>query len=273
MVASGPNFVSLPGYREIFTDRNSTCTSNFCDPIREPTLLDELRAQGIAGDQIAVLTSWRTIERAAALDTGAITVSAGRHGGLTRDRVRVTPAASQLLDRAGAASAYPGWFDYRPDSYTAELALEYLAAKRPRLLFVGLGDTDEYAHRNNYRGYVSALRLADQFVGRLIATLATLGDYGASTTVLVTTDHGRAANFSSHGGGSPESARVWLLAAGGSVPIRGVVDSQRTARLSDIAPTVRSWLALPPDSSANAGQPLAEIVPQPEPTMLASRQP
>src|SRR6266404_2013472 len=31
MEASGPNFMSLPGYEEIFTGRTSSCTSNFCD--------------------------------------------------------------------------------------------------------------------------------------------------------------------------------------------------------------------------------------------------
>ena len=71
--------------------------------------------------------------------------------------------------RAGAG---PGWLDYRRDRYTAALALEYLVATRPRLLFVGLGDTDEYAHRDDYPRYLDSLRAADQFVGELMTTLA-----------------------------------------------------------------------------------------------------
>ncbi|MCU1282100.1 MAG: hypothetical protein JWM53_5646 [bacterium] len=262
MVASGPNFISLPGYEEIFTGRASSCTSNFCDHIAETTLVDELRDQlELRPEQIAVITSWRTIERAAAFDDRSITLSAGRHGGVTRDRVRVTAQASRILDEAGDADAYPGWLDYRPDRYTAALALDYLVTRRPRFMFIGLGDTDEYAHRRNYHAYVSALRAADELVGQLMDALATLGEYGAETTVIVTTDHGRAANFANHGGDAPESRRVWLFAAGGAVPALGFADGSRTTRLADIAPTVRSWMGLTADTSASAGSPVAELLP------------
>jgi len=263
IVASGPNFVSLPGYEEIFTGRASSCTSNFCDHIPDTTLVDELRAQlQLRTDQIAVITSWRAIERAAAFDDRALTISAGRSGGATRDLVRVSARASRILDEASDADAYPGWVDYRPDRYTAAIALDYLVARRPRFLFIGLGDTDEYAHRHNYRGYVSGLRAADAFVGQLMGTLATLGEYGAETTVIVTTDHGRSASFASHGGDAPESRRVWLFAAGGAVPALGFADGSRIMRLADIAPTVRRWLALAADTSASSGTPVAELLPQ-----------
>jgi len=256
MVASGPNYVSLPGYREIFTGHpSSTCTSNFCGAISENTLLDELRAGGLRTDEIAVVTSWPTIERAAARDPRGITISAGRHGGVTRDHARM----SFLFDEAASASAYPGWFDYRPDRYTGEIALQYLAAQRPRFLFVGLGDTDEYAHRGNYRGYVASLRAADRFVGELVALLATMGEYGASTTILVTTDHGRAAGFVSHG--NADSARVWMMATGGSIPSRGTVDIRQTVRLSNLAPTIRALMSVP-----SRGQAIAALV---SPTLMA----
>jgi phosphopentomutase/2,3-bisphosphoglycerate-independent phosphoglycerate mutase family metalloenzyme len=272
MEASGPNFMSLPGYEEIFTGRTSSCTSNFCDHIAQATLLDELHAEAqLSQEQIAVITSWRTIERAAVFDDRTITVSAGRNGGATRDHVRVSAAASSLLDEASASSAYPGWLDYRPDRYTGALALQYVAAERPRFLFIGLGDTDEYAHRGNYRGYVDALKAADRFVGRLMDTLATLDDYGAETTVIVTTDHGRAASFTGHGGDAPESRRVWMFVAGGAVPALGFADTERIVRLADIAPTIRRWMDLTPDGSAGAGRPLGELIPfDPNGPLLAS---
>jgi hypothetical protein len=272
MEASGPNFMSLPGYEEIFTGRTSSCTSNFCDHISQATLLDELHGEAqLAPAQLAVITSWRTIERAAALDDRAITVSAGRNGGATRDHVRVNAAASQLLDEGSGTSAYPGWLDYRPDRYTGAMALQYLAAERPRFLFIGLGDTDEYAHRGNYRGYLDALKAGDRFVGKLMDTLATLDDYGAETTVIVTTDHGRAANFTGHGGDAPESRRVWMFVAGGAVPARGFADTDRVVRLADIAPTIRRWMGLASDGSIAAGHPLAELLPvEPSGPLLAS---
>src|SRR5262249_6132735 len=60
--ASGPNFISLPGYREILSGRPTLgCETNGCGLADEPTLLDELAARG---DSIAVIASWETIEDA-----------------------------------------------------------------------------------------------------------------------------------------------------------------------------------------------------------------
>jgi hypothetical protein len=253
--SSGPNFVSLPGYREIVTGRASVrCTSNECRAIDEATLLDEL---ALPPDQIAVASSWERVGRAAARWPRHITLSSGRHGGSTRDGFRVNGAASRILDEGSGAGAWPGYLDYRPDRYTAALARQYLLEKRPRFLWVALGDTDEFAHRSDYAGYLDALRSADRFVGELWALLGAMGRYGAETTIIVTTDHGRAANFASHGK-APESARGWLLAAGGAVPPSHAMP--RTHRLRDIAPTMRLLLGLPADRSIEAGEPIAEVV-------------
>jgi hypothetical protein len=260
--ATGPAFVSLPGYLEIFTGRTPrTCADNRCAPVEEPTVADELRARfDLAPDDVAVISSWETIARAASRAPATIAISSGRHGGATRKRLRASARLGELLDAGAVALAHPGYLDYRPDRFTAEIALEYLREKRPRFLFVGLGDTDEHAHRDDYRGYLHALRRVDDFVGRLFATLDALGDYGAHTTVLITADHGRAADFSSHGRGAPESGRVWLLAAGGALPALGFVDSASERRLADIAPTIRAWLGLPADRSVYAGSAIPELV-------------
>ncbi len=270
VISSGPNFVSLPGYREIITGRASAaCTDNDCRRIDEPTLLDELAHADLGRDELAVIASWERVARAAALDSRAVTVSAGRHGGLGRDRLRVSYEASRLLDEAAAAGARPGYGDYRPDRYTARLALDYLRARRPRLLWVALGDTDEHAHRGDYRGYLDALRSADHFVGELWELLGTLGQYGAETTVIVTADHGRADNFVAHGA-APESSRVWLVAAGGAIAGGGERAAAHTVRLADIAPTVRQLLGLPADHSPGAGTAIRELL-TPPPSLVAGR--
>ena len=41
----------------------------------------------------------------------------------------------------------------------------------PRFLFVGLGDADEYGHRNDYHGYLEAVHASDAFLGELFATI------------------------------------------------------------------------------------------------------
>src|SRR4029077_11220017 len=112
---------------------------------------------------------------------------------------------------------WPGSGDFRRDRYTAELALAYLKAEQPDFLFVGLGETDEFAHQGNYAGYLDALSAADRSIGELARALDERASRGIRTALLVTADHGRAAGFRDHGQPYPESARVWLVAGGSAI--------------------------------------------------------
>src|SRR5262249_19834631 len=140
--------------------------------------------------------------------------------------------------------------------------LAYVAARSPRFLYVGLGDTDELAHRGDYRGYLRGLADCDSFLGALLDRLP------QGAVVVVTADHGRSVDFRSHGR-DRGSARVWLVAAGGPVPARGIVPSGEAHRLRDIAPTLRPLLGLAPDRAQQAGTPIPELL---SPLLFATRQ-
>jgi hypothetical protein len=243
--ASGPAFLSLPGYEEMMTGRAaSRCASNTCEGVTTRTLADDFRALAREPREVAVLSSWNMIERASALSPLSVVVSAGQKAGATRSLARVSPVSARLLDEGANALNWPGGDGYRPDRFTAPLALDYLETVHPRFLFVGLGDPDEHAHHKDYAGYLGALRFADDFVGQLFALLDRLGDYGSGVTVILTTDHGRAANFHSHGHSEPESARIFVLAAGASIPPSGYVAAQPGRTLSSVASTIRALAGL-----------------------------
>jgi hypothetical protein len=255
IAASGPRFISLPGYLEIFAGRpDPGCEGNNCDRPPARTIADDVRESSGAGD-FAMVTSWPNIARAAAADLSPYVATAGRKIVAREGELRSDLALASLLDRGAGVKAWPGEGDYRPDAYTARVALRVLETQRPRLMFVGLGDADEYAHRGDYRGYLQALHASDGFLGDLAATLSRMGARGRHTTVLVTADHGRAKSFNDHGARYPESARVWLVAQGGDVRGHGLVAAARRHTLSDVAPTVRALLGI-----AGEGTPIGEIV-------------
>ncbi|MCE7892733.1 MAG: hypothetical protein DYH12_24015 [Sorangiineae bacterium PRO1] len=134
----------------------------------------------------------------------------------------------------------------------------YLRQVEPSFLFLGLGDTDEYAHRNDYRGYLRALGHADHVVGQVASALRRLERSGRRTTLLVTTDHGRAADFAGHGGYAPESAQVWLVAAGWGIERRGLVSAGGKRHLADVTATLRALGGVgAPERSSDA---LAELL-------------
>jgi len=260
--ASGPNFVSLPGYMEMLSGRSpSLFRDNNCPQIPEPTVLDELMAlPGMDPAQISVVASWEGIEKAVSIDPGRIAISVGRTSGQTRSLFARDAEGARLLKAGEQAGSGPGHGDFRRDQATSDLGLHYLRTKRPRFLFLGLGETDEFGHRRDYRNYLRALQAADRTIGQVARVLEEFERAGQETLLLVTTDHGRSHDFETHGAHAPESARVWLFAAGSRFVARGYAKAMVPRRLSDLAPTVRFAVGLPRDPSRYAGDVLDELL-------------
>jgi hypothetical protein len=258
VTATGPQFISMPGYLEIFSGHpDPTCESNDCPRGAARTIVDDVR-EASGEDDIAVISSWPAIARAASAEPSGFALSAGRKIVGRPEALRADDAIAALLDRGAHAKSFPGEGDYRPDAFTSRIALRYLVDARPRFLFVGLGDADEYGHRNDYHGYLEAVHASDAFLGDLFSTLETMGARGRHTTVLVTADHGRAYSFRDHGGRYPESGRVWLVAGGGDMRGRGLVSGTHRHTLAEIAPTLRALLGM--SQVPGSAQPIREIL-------------
>jgi hypothetical protein len=269
--ASGPNFVSLPGYTEILTGRAAPCQENDCEARPARTLADEVRAlPGVRRRDVAVITSWERIDAVAAGEPGEIVVSAGRHHGATRAVLAEDAETGALLRRAEAGGAGPGHDDYRPDHETIAIATRYFASARPRFLFVSLGDSDEHAHAKNYRGYLGALRRADAFLGELQHIAEGWGEEGEHVAFFVTADHGRSLGFKDHGRDYPESSRTWLVAGGGPIAQVGAWSHELHGHLRDIAPTAREILGIHGFAEPGDGLVLSDLFAKP-PMLLASR--
>lgn len=248
MRASGPNFMSLPGYTEMLTGAPAPCQDNDCEERPAATVVDVVRASGAAHDDVGVVTSWPRIGHVAASAEGLAFVSTGRVHVEELEDPASREATRDALDRGRASGPAPGSGDYRPDENTIEVALAYVDARRPAFLFVSLGDTDEHAHDGDYAAYLEALRRGDAFVGELAARAEQWTREGHPTAIVVTTDHGRASDFFNHGRDYPDSAAVWLVAAGPGIARTGGVDGlgvQGDATLSDVATIVTRVAGLP----------------------------
>jgi hypothetical protein len=263
--ATGPNFVSTPGYMEMLTGRGPVrCRDNGCAPIDEPTLADEFASlPGMAATDVAVIASWEGLGKAASFDPRRVAISVGRSQGVTRGLLAYDEQAAQLLDQGSRDGPAPGVHNFRRDRATARIALRYLRVKRPRFLFLGLGEPDEYGHRNDYRGYLAAVRAADTVIGQVEVSLRELAASGHRTALFITTDHGRGRNFTGHGQEEPESGRVWLVATGTAISARGYVAAPVQRHLADLAPTIRLLESLPPDESRRRGHVLRELFQSP----------
>jgi len=258
--ASGPEFLSLPGYAELLSGRSVTgCDNNQCTGLGVHTIMEELSAVSASGAEVAAVTSWTDIARVTSLRGCRAAVSSGRHGGANRELFARDGEGARLMALAETAPRGVGDADFRPDALTADIAIHYLKSAAPRFLFLGLGEPDEFGHMNDYAGYLDALRRADARIAEIDAELQRLEARGTRTALFVTADHGRADSFVNHGSPYPESARVWLVAAGSAFAARGFVSSPSGRRLADIAPTMREIAHLPRDTDRTAGTPLQEL--------------
>lgn len=233
--ASGPHYVSLPGYAEILTGIGpSRCKDNGCEGPGAPTLVDRV-AERFGAGEAAVVASWDALGRVARLAAPGALVSAGR--ALPDEAAALPEEVREPMERAAEEGPAPGHGGYRADARTAEIALAYARARAPRFFFVGLGDTDEHAHAGDRRGYEAALARADAFVAELTRVYAARGGRWA---IVVTSDHGRSAGLRDHGAAWPESRRTWMVAGGTVRPVLAAPRGQ--GRLRDVAPAILDLL-------------------------------
>ena len=182
-LASGPNFVSLPGYMEMLSGvQASECTSNECSEMVHRTLLDDFNANHPDDPtRTGVFSSWPRVAIAASRYQRGI-VSAGRFAGTHQDALLNYSGCRLALEAGRQEKAIYG--DLRRDELTAALASSFLHEADPDFLFVSLGESDEAAHRGNYPAYLAALRDADAFIGEIRSELDAKREAGRETLLL-----------------------------------------------------------------------------------------
>lgn len=218
IIASGTNHISLPGYLEMMRGFPTIdCTTNLCEPELTTTLLDNYQ-------NVTVISSWDTIKKSTTNQPNKFNINSGRN-------YRTNKYLQLPIHDDQDFKGYVGHLDYRPDEFTMKTTLDYLSIEKPELLWVSLGDTDEYAHNGNYKKYISALKKADYFIGEIIQ------EYDENTVFIVTTDHGRSKDWTSHGYDA-DSARVWLMMYGKNIPTKQFVKFNQIKSLSNLMPTI-----------------------------------
>lgn len=145
------------------------------------------------------------------------------------------------------------WEATRFDLLTHRSALDRLwAAAPPRVLYVALGETDEWAHAGDYAQYLDAAHRGDAMIRELYEVFAGHPAVRGNLTLIVTVDHGRGDGpaWTDHGTRVPAAQWVWVAALGPGVAARGS-RADVSATLSQVAATVAR--AAGEDYSAVAG--------------------
>ena len=230
---------SYPGYSEILTGRpqDDVIDSNALRPNPSRTVLEILREQwNLPKSKVALFGSWSIFTGIGAHDPDNITSNAGYQ------RIEFDGASLRLqeLSRQQFEVLTP-WRTVRHDYITFGMAAEYLRTVRPRVLYIALGETDDWAHNRRYDRVLETARYFDDCLRQLWEDIQSDPNYRDQTTLLVATDHGRgstAKDWSGHGKRVKAANRVWIAAIGPDTPARGEAENAPTITQSDIAPTM-----------------------------------
>jgi arylsulfatase A-like enzyme len=112
----------------------------------------------------------------------------------------------------------------RYDQLTFLTAQEYIQTHRPRVAFIGLGETDEYGHDGRYDLYLDKANQADKMIAELWHWVQTTPGYKDNTTFIITTDHGRGSRtnkWTSHGSFIKGSSQTWMGIIGPGITATG----------------------------------------------------
>jgi hypothetical protein len=155
------------------------------------------------------------------------------------------------------------WPDNVFDVVTMTYAREHLVRHKPRVLYIGLGETDEWGHGRRYDLYLDAARNADRFLADLWQTLEKMPEYRGKTSLVITTDHGRGdtrVNWTDHGKDVPLAEFIWTAVLGPDTPPLGVRADVETTQ-SQLAATIAQLLGEDfGNASPKAAAPLPGVI-------------
>ncbi len=95
--------------------------------------------------------------------------------------------------------------------------MDYVKTAHPRVLFVGYGETDNWAHQGRYDLVLESAHDMDRFVQQLWDTMQAMPQYRGTTTFIITTDHGRGSGLTEwkeHGVEEKGSENIWIAVLG-----------------------------------------------------------
>lgn len=248
---SNPYQISYPGYQELlsgFSDPAIRSNSKIANP--NVTVLEWLNHQPQLQHKIAAFGSWELFPYILNTKRSGLTVNAGfmsEQGKLSEKQ--------QYLNQLQAKTPSP-FASVRLDVFTQEFALEHLRLHKPKLLYIALGEADDFAHLGQYDQYLAAIHRSDQFIADLWQELQNDPYYRDQTTLLISTDHGRgeAEQWRSHGksaavpgykGPVPQiagSEHIWLAALGPNIPASGLIRTGTTWQQGQMAATMAAAL-------------------------------
>ncbi len=260
--AANPFLISYAGYNEMLTGYADTrFIPNLAIINRNSNVLEFLNQQKGYTGKVAAFSSWNILPYILREKQSKLPVNSGYELLLDAESDTVADLINQVQSNVSHKGAT------RYDLLTFASAKNFIEENHPKVLFLGMGETDEFAHQKRYDQYLLKAHQFDQLLSELWYYVQTNSFYKNNTTFIITTDHGRGrktTSWNKHGfwvGGSKET---WMAMMGPDVNALGEKKNQSTTFLKQVASTVADLLGGKFTANHPVGEPMdvtGEIVP------------
>ena len=259
-VTNNLNF-SYPGYSETLCGfADPRINSNHKTPNPNVTVLEWLNGKKKFHGKVAGFGAWDAIPYIINAERAGFPVNGGF------DPFTSMPSTPRLEMLNVLKNETPKILGEEPfDCFTFRTALEYLKRAKPRVLYISLGETDEWAHAGRYPDYLDAAHRADAYLRILWETVQSMPQYRGKTTLIFSPDHGRGdapTGWKSHGEKMPESKYIWMAFLGPDTPALGERSNIPAVTQNQIAATLAALLGEDyAGDVAKAGKPITDVLP------------
>lgn len=232
---------SYPGYNEMLTGHpDPRIDSNEFGPNPNITVFEWLNGQPDLQGRVAVHGTWDIFRNIFNVQRSHLAMQVGAD---LPYRGKLTDAQALLNRLYTTTTLLEDGSPY--DAFMQVPLLDRVQAEQPRVLFVGYGETDDWAHAGRYDLVLHSAHMFDHFVEELWTTMQKLPAYRDSTTFIITADHGRGSgpvDWKEHGVEQPGSEYIWIAVLGPDTAPLGEREHVPEVHQAQIAATVAALL-------------------------------
>jgi len=235
-VTNGMAF-SYPGYNEMITGHpDPRINSNEFGPNPNLNVFEWLNKTPELHSHVAVYATWNVFKNIFNEPRSGLVMQVGWDQPV---KGKLSPRQELMSELYCTTTALD-----RDDVYNSFLQiplLDYVREAHPRVLFVGYGETDNWAHAGRYDLVLDSAHQFDGFVKQLWDTMQSMPEYRGQTTFIITTDHGRGSGLTEwkeHGVDEKGSENIWIAVMGPDTPASGERSNIPEVVQAQIAATV-----------------------------------
>jgi len=261
-VTNGKAF-SYPGYNEMSTGYpNDDIDSNEFGPNPNATVFEWLNKFEPFRGRVAIYGTWSVYDNIFNRARSGLVMQTGW---TLPSKTHETPRDALLRELYATTTQFDE--EDSPNSFLQVPLLDYVKTGKPRVLFVGYGETDNWAHQGRYDLVLDSARRFDHFVEQLWNTMQAMPQYRGTTTFIITTDHGRGSGpteWKEHGVEEPGSENIWIGVIGPDTAPLGERSHVAPVAQAEIAATLAAFVGKDyPAAVPKAAAPISAVLSMP----------